>query len=132
MFIAFVVRHSSEICHDHVLVSQLEGQVFQAWQSCCGSGNRFSSYGGKGKRLWDSIKVRTVYLQKFCCIYHQIKTGTLPSTLKSYYLVTLEIRLEDLDLRSLDIKIRNTDLLQEIISCKKIISICGLVLRRKI
>ena len=52
--------------------------------------------------------------------------------LKSYYLVTLEIRLEDLDLRSLDIKIRNTDLLQEIISCKKIISICGLALRRKI
>ena len=78
MFIAFVVRHSSE-CLDHVLVSRLEGQVFQARRSSCGSGNRFSSYGGKEKRLWDSIKARTVYLQKFCCIYHQIKTGTRPS-----------------------------------------------------
>ena len=53
-------------------------------------------------------------------------------TLKSYYLETLEVRLEDLDLRSCNIKIRNRDLLQELISCNEITSISGLVLRRKV
>ena len=45
---------------------------------------------------------------------------------------TLEVRLEDLDLRSCNIKIRNRDLLQELISCSEMTSISGLVLRRKV